>query len=145
MQVVQVRHFSPVPLQSPQVMISLSDYDRLRATHNPWIVAIFPVYALTCLPDQVSHDQVMRLLSLTNRERVRVHLIPEDTPVSLVAPVVLFHQRDGGTVAAGEHVRGMETYDDPGDVERLTAQAKRMLGAALPAIRSRTLMEGMWQ
>ncbi|MFI6578783.1 Scr1 family TA system antitoxin-like transcriptional regulator [Nocardiopsis sp. NPDC050513] len=120
-----------------------SQYDLLRSNGNPWVVAVFPVYALTCLPDGVRRDQVNRLLSLTGAARVRVHLIPEDTPVSLVAPVVLFHQRDGGTVAAGEHVRGLEVYDEPTDIERLAGQAKRMLGAALPMIQSRTLMEGM--
>lgn len=124
------------------VAARLEQFEQLWGS-NSWMVAVFPAAALTCLPLKVRSDQVERLLSLIQDGRVRIHLIPENTPTTLVAPLFLFHLREGGTVAGGEHVRGVVIYDSPSDIERLSAQAKRVLGSALPTGASLDFLKGL--
>jgi hypothetical protein len=119
-------------------------YDALRRDADPWITAVFPRRAVANLPGPVRSDQVKRIRSITDGGRARVHLLPDDgVGPGLVSPLMLFHLRDGGIVAASEHNRGVVLHDNPTDHERLATQFQRALGGAMSAETSVSELERM--
>ncbi|WP_083924317.1 helix-turn-helix domain-containing protein [Nocardiopsis lucentensis] len=118
-------------------------YDALSANGGPWIVAAFPITALTCLPDAVRADQASHLIEQTERGRLSVHLLAADAVTGLVSPLLLFSLREGGVVAASEHNRGVVVHDDPAGIGRMANLFEQTLGAAMPAADSRSHLKGM--
>lgn len=106
------------------------------------ITAIFPASAVLVLPHQVRQEQVKRLLELMDTGRVDVHLIPdEEMPLGLMGPLMMFHLREGGTIGASEHNRGVIVHDEFSEPARLQDQVKRALGRSMPPAQSQRLLE----
>ncbi|WP_157982420.1 Scr1 family TA system antitoxin-like transcriptional regulator [Nocardiopsis sp. FIRDI 009] len=118
-------------------------YPTLRATSDPLVVAVFPVVGLLGVPVPVRVAQVNHLVKAIDCGRLIVHLLPENTMATTVAPLTIYHLTDGGTAAIGDGVSGMLDYSTPGKLPLMVERMKRALGWALPPDQSRTLMEGM--
>ncbi|MEV2277178.1 Scr1 family TA system antitoxin-like transcriptional regulator [Nocardiopsis sp. NPDC049922] len=113
----------------------------LAENGNPWVVGVFPLAALTCLPLRVRRDQAARLLSLIDTERVTVHLVNDQTPIGLPAMLNVYHLRDGSTAAASEHNGGMFVHEQAASVARLADMFKRVLASALPKVETRSVLQ----
>jgi hypothetical protein len=105
----------------------LSQLPRLRVT------AIFPVTALTGVPDEVRKEQVAHLLGLIDKGRVEVHLVPEGSlMLGLVSPLMVFRLHSGDAAVSSDHVSGSVIYE-PDQYDRLTSLITGALAVALPA------------
>lgn len=119
------------------VALRCGRYAHLRNQNNPRITAVFPVAALTCLPDPVRTEQVAHLLSLSESEEVSIHLVPEGTSLlGVVSTLLMFHLRDGGKAAVSDHVDAATLYEDKRSYDRLHGLVKHALGYALPPMQS---------
>ncbi|QUX31497.1 helix-turn-helix transcriptional regulator [Nocardiopsis akebiae] len=117
-------------------------YEQLRKLNNPRTIAVFPVTAVTCVPDRVRKEQASHLLSIAEMGRMRFHLVPEDSILlGVTSMLLLFHLRDGGKAAVSDHVDGATLYEDTKVYDRLHGLVKQALGSALPATQSRKLLE----
>lgn len=124
------------------VAIRCSRYAHLRTQHDPRITAVFPVTAVTCLPDPVRTEQVAHLLSLSESEQVSIHLVPEGTVLlGVVSMLLMFHLRDGGVAAVSDHVDGATFYEDKRTYHRLHGLVKQALGSAFPVKQSQKVLE----
>ncbi|OLT30729.1 hypothetical protein BJF83_24545 [Nocardiopsis sp. CNR-923] len=118
-------------------------YEVLAANGDPDITSVFPVTAITLVPDTVRREQAARLVELIDTKHVEVHLIPqEDLLVGLMSPLMMFYLAEGGEIAASEHVRGAIIYGEMEEYDRLHDRIKAALGRALPPARSRRFLEG---
>ncbi|MFD3687737.1 helix-turn-helix domain-containing protein [Nocardiopsis sp. NPDC058631] len=124
------------------VALRCGRYELLRSQTDPRITTVFPVAALTCVPDAVRTEQVARLLALTESDQVNIHLIPEGAILmGVVSMLIMFHLRDGGLAAVSDHVDGATLYEDKRNYGRLHGLVKQALGSALPARQSRHVLE----
>ncbi len=124
------------------VTLRSARYQYLVSKNDPDVVAVFPVTALTCVPDDVRKEQVAHLLSVSRREKVMVHLVPEGSIlVGVTSMLLMFHLRDGGKAASADHVRGNVFYQETTGYDRLHGLVKRALGSALPTAQSREVLE----
>ncbi len=89
------------------------------------VAAVFPVTALTCVPEPVRTEQVEHLLNLP--ERVAVHLLPEGTLLmGIPGPMMLFRLHDGQEIVAADQLEGNQVYNDA-----LLGRARELLRDAL--------------
>ncbi|WP_306368187.1 helix-turn-helix transcriptional regulator [Nocardiopsis sp. CC223A] len=124
------------------IALRTSRLERLRSSNNPLVTAVFPVTALTCVPDAVRSEQATRLLELSESDRISIHLVPEGTVLmGVVSHLLMFHLRDGGRAAVADHVDGATLYEDRKSYVRLEGLVKSALGSALPAKQSRKTLE----
>ncbi|WP_106582719.1 helix-turn-helix domain-containing protein [Murinocardiopsis flavida] len=124
------------------VSVRCSRYDLLRSRGNPWVIAVFPKTALTCVPEPVRTEQVAHLLSLIGSSKVLIHLLPEGTLlVGVTSMLLMFHLRDGGKAASADHVWGNVLYEETSSYDQLDGLVKRSLGSALPPEQTRMALE----
>ncbi|CAM3867321.1 helix-turn-helix transcriptional regulator [Nocardiopsis rhodophaea] len=134
------------PLETPEGIDRLvtgrcGRYEQLRKLRDPWVTAVFPSSALTCVPDDVRKAQAAHLLALVEQGRVRVHLVPEGTLlVGITSPVLLVRLAEGGRAASSDHISGNFFLDRETDWERLDELVKRAVANALPSRQSVTLL-----
>jgi transcriptional regulator with XRE-family HTH domain len=125
-----------------RVALRCGRYTQLRNQNDPRITAVLPITALTCVPEAVRTEQVAHLLSLIDSGRVRIHSVPEGSIlVGVTSMLLMFHLRDGGKVAASDHVDGATIYEDKRSYDRLHGLVKHAMGYALPPMQSRKVLE----
>src|SRR5690606_26545680 len=118
-----------------------SRYEHLRQHRDPWVTAVFPVQALTAVPEQVRRAQSAHLAALVGAGRVSIHLVPEGTVlVGITSPILMVRLADGGRAGSSDHISGNVLLDDQVDWARLDELSKRAFGLALPADQSLTLL-----
>ncbi|MFD6096541.1 Scr1 family TA system antitoxin-like transcriptional regulator [Nocardiopsis flavescens] len=121
--------------------LRVSRYEVLKRKNDPFVTAVFPVAALTCLPDAVRADQVKGILRRMERERMAVHLIPDGTPMLLVASSIqVFRLEDGTTVAASDHARGVLLMEKPEDTAAVVSAVRNLIGLCFPLGETPTLL-----
>jgi len=134
------------PLETPAEISRLaaarsSRYEHLRQHRDPWVTAVFPVQALTAVPEQVRRAQSAHLAALVGAGRVSIHLVPEGTVlVGITSPILMVRLADGGRAGSSDHISGNVLLDDQVDWARLDELSKRAFGLALPADQSLTLL-----
>jgi transcriptional regulator with XRE-family HTH domain len=102
------------------------------------IWAVFPVTALTGVPDAVRADQVKHLLSLP--EWVSLHLVPEKSLLlGIPGPIMVFQLRDGRHVVTSDHLEGNQVYGDA-VLPRVTELLRDAYALALPHKTTRELL-----
>ncbi|QKW31949.1 helix-turn-helix transcriptional regulator [Nocardiopsis flavescens] len=105
------------------------------------VSAVFPVTALTCVPEPLRTEQVEHLLNLP--ERVAIHLLPEETLLmGIPGPMMLFRLNDGQEIAASDHLEANAVYGD-GVLPRVRELLRDAYALALPSLISRELLMGM--
>jgi hypothetical protein len=135
------------PLSPPEVIQRLvalrcARYEQLRARNNPVVAAVFPVTALTCVPDAVREEQVKHVLSRIESERLTVHLVPEGSAlIGITSPMLMVRLVEGGKAASADHLTGNVVYGETDDFDRLSELVKRAFALALPAQQSRKVLE----
>ena len=105
------------------------------------VSAVFPVTALTGVPESVRKAQVEHLVSLP--ERVSVHLLPEETLLlGIPGPFSLFQLADEREVTLADKLEGDEVYGDAilPRVRRLVRDAYQL---ALPHMASIEKLRGL--
>lgn len=115
----------------------------LRAQGDPWVIAIFPLVALMCLPQAVRTEQANRLLSLIDDARVEVQIVGSDYPIPLASILHLYHLRSGDVVAASEHNQGAFVHGDPQVAQRLGSLFNHVSRLAMSKAESRNQLKGM--
>ncbi|WP_282104555.1 Scr1 family TA system antitoxin-like transcriptional regulator [Nocardiopsis sp. B62] len=116
----QVEHFA---------QLRVARYEVLTRKNDPSITAVFPMSALTCLPDHVRIDQVKTILRSMERERLAAHLIPDGTPILLVASSIQVHRlADGTAVAASDYARGNLLMEQPEDTAAVVSAVRNLIG-----------------
>ncbi|WP_150239661.1 helix-turn-helix domain-containing protein [Nocardiopsis quinghaiensis] len=119
-------------------------FDALVAKNDPFVTAVFPESALRWVSDEVRVDQVKRLLSLVDRGKFHVHMIPVGSLVlDLVAPVQLYRLPDGSVIAASDHGAGNLVYEKPAHMERISSLVRDALARSLPVDHSVKLLESL--
>lgn len=100
--------------------------------------AVFPVTALTGVPDAVRTAQVEHLLSLP--EEVSLHLVPERSLLlGIPGPIMVFRLRDGRQVVTSDHLEGNQVYGDA-VLPRVTELLRDSYALALPHRTTRELL-----
>jgi transcriptional regulator with XRE-family HTH domain len=113
--------------------LRVARYEVLTRKNDPFITAVFPISALTCLPDHVRTDQVKTILRRMERERLAVHLIPDGTPILLVASSIQVHRlADGTAVAASDYARGNLLMEKPEDTAAVVSAVRNLIGLCSP-------------
>ena len=104
----------------------LADLPQLRVT------AVFPLAAVTQMPPAIREAQAACLLEWADTERVRVHVIPEGTPMLVpAAPLMAFRLRSGESAIISDHADGNVVHGTESS-ERLAGQITTALAASLP-------------
>lgn len=136
------------PLESPDEVRRLAAarsgrYDQLRRGRDPKISAVFPLSALTWVPEGPRRAQAAHLCGIIDTGRVTVCLIPEGTLlVGIVSPLLMMRLADGGRAATSDHVGGNAPLGDA-DLDRLDALAKEAYALAMPSQQSREVLGDM--
>ncbi|MFE6451074.1 Scr1 family TA system antitoxin-like transcriptional regulator [Nocardiopsis dassonvillei] len=113
--------------------LRVSRYEVLKRRNDPFVTAVFPISALTCLPDSVRTDQVKTILRHMERERMAVHLIPDGNPMLLIAASVqVYRLADGAAVAASDYARGNLLMDEPEDTAAVVSVVRNLIGLCSP-------------
>lgn len=124
------------------VALRCGRYGQLRKFNDPRMTAVFPVTALTCIPEHIQREQSEHLLTLIDSGRVRVHIVPEGSIlVGVTSMLLMFHLGDGGKAAVSDHVDGATLYENTTGYDRLHGLVKHALGSALPTKQSRMALE----
>lgn len=128
----EVEHFA---------QLRVSRYEVLKRKNDPFITAVFPISALTCLPDHVRNDQIKTILRHTERERLAVHLIPDGNPMLLIASSIqVYRLADGTAVAASDHARGNLLMEKPEDTAAVVSVVRNLIGLCSPLGETATLL-----
>jgi hypothetical protein len=134
------------PLAGPDEWDRLAHMRSERFSQLPdlHVTAVFPVFGLTCFPDEVRREQAAHLLNLIDTGRVTVLLVPEGSLlVGIISPLLMFRLKDGTTVASSDNATGNVIHEPTEGFERLAELVKRALTVALPAKQSRKILEEM--
>ncbi|MFW5419707.1 helix-turn-helix transcriptional regulator [Nocardiopsis sp. CNT-189] len=142
------RHGQPLePVEEVQrlAMARSSRYEQLRHGRDPQISAVFPMSALTCVPEGPRKAQAAHLCGIVDTSRVTVCLVPEGTLlVGITSPLLMVRLADGGRAAASDHIVGNVLLDEEStDWARLDQLAKQAFAVALPSHQSRNLLGDM--
>lgn len=105
------------------------------------VSAVFPVTALTWVPEAVRVQQVEHLLSLP--DRVSVHLLPEGTLLlGIPGPFSVFQLPDGREVTSSDHLEDDEFYTDA-VLPRVRRLLRDVYALALPHMTSIEKLRGL--
>ncbi|GAB2500379.1 MULTISPECIES: helix-turn-helix domain-containing protein [Nocardiopsis] len=105
------------------------------------VSAVFPMTALTGVPDDVGRAQAQHLLDLP--ERVSLHLVPEGSILlGVTSPLMMFRLVDGRQVATSDHVDGNAIYSDS-VLPRISELVRNALALSLPHMATRDVLEGL--
>ncbi|WP_082166816.1 Scr1 family TA system antitoxin-like transcriptional regulator [Nocardiopsis sp. RV163] len=105
---------------------------RLEELPDLEVTAVFPVTAVSGLPEPLRRAQVPYLIEWAETGRVAVHLVPEGTTLlGPSAPLMLFRLESGELAVVSDHADGNVIHEDSTH-DRLSAQATTALAASLP-------------
>lgn len=105
------------------------------------VSAVFPMVALTWVPEAVRIAQVQHLLSLP--ERVTLHLLPEGTLLlGFPGPFSLFQLPDGREVTLSDHLEDDEVHADT-VLPRVRRLLRDVYALALPHMTSIEKLRGL--
>ncbi|MFE6388139.1 helix-turn-helix domain-containing protein [Nocardiopsis dassonvillei] len=122
--------------------LRVSRYESLIRKNDPFVTVVFPLAALRGVPDHVRVDQIQNLLRHTERGRLVVHLIPDNTPILAVAtPIQVYRLLDGRKVAASDHANGNHVYETADETDKIEGIVTHVIGRCFPVDDTARLLE----
>ncbi|OLT29242.1 hypothetical protein BJF83_12430 [Nocardiopsis sp. CNR-923] len=116
---------------------------RLEQLPNLRVTAVFPVSALTAVPEEVRREQVATLRGHVAGGRVDLHLVPAGSVLlTPTAPVMVFRFGNGELTASCDYATG-SVIADVTELRKLTAMTTTALASALPVALSLDTLEGL--
>ncbi|RNL86026.1 helix-turn-helix domain-containing protein [Halostreptopolyspora alba] len=105
---------------------------RLVELEDLQVTAVFPVSAVSGVPQSVRRRQIEYLLGWAATERVAVHLVPDGTALMVpTSPLMVFKLRSGELAVVSDHADGNVVHEaDTHD--RITSWFTSALAASLP-------------
>ena len=131
------------PLATPEELDQLTKLrcERLEELADLSVTAVFPLTALTGVPEDVAKQQVRHLLSWAESERITLHAVPSGASLVVpTSPIMLFRLRSGELVITSDHADGSVTLTSDTH-ERVSALFTAALAASLPAELSLTALK----
>ncbi|MFC3995655.1 helix-turn-helix domain-containing protein [Nocardiopsis sediminis] len=133
------------PLASPEELDQLVTLrcGRLAELEDLTVTAVFPVSAVTAMPEPVRRAQAAHLLKWADTDRVAIHLVPEGTVLLVpTSPLMIFTLRSGDLAVASDHAAGNLVYETDAH-ERMLASYTSALAASLPVTLSLDILRNL--
>ncbi|MFC7743387.1 Scr1 family TA system antitoxin-like transcriptional regulator [Nocardiopsis composta] len=105
---------------------------RLAELDDLQVTAVFPLSAVSGVPEPVRRMQVGHLLRWVDTGRVAVHIVPDGTALLVpTSPLMVFKLRSGELAVASDHADGNVVHE-PEAHDRLMSWFTSALAASLP-------------
>lgn len=122
------------PLASPEELDRLVALrcGRLAELEDLQVIAVFPISAVSGLPEAVRRTQAAHLLKWASTERVAVHLVPDGTTLLVpTSPLMIFKLRSGELAVVSDHADGNVVHETDTH-DRIASLFTSALAASLP-------------
>ncbi|MFC3997326.1 Scr1 family TA system antitoxin-like transcriptional regulator [Nocardiopsis sediminis] len=135
------------PLASSEELDQLTKLrcDRLGELPDLRVTAVFPLSALTGLPDGIAKEQSRHLVEWAATGRVALHVVPTGSIMVVpTSPVMLFRLRGGDLVITSDYADGSVTMT-PDTHERVSVLFTAALAASLPVDLSLAALKDVYE